>query len=187
MTATPNVVNQNEQERGNGKTKPFYAEHLDRTEIPTVPNRYRIRQEGKTRVLTCSEAPTIIIRAERRFAVSAKQARKYPAGTIFLDGAAQGDPFIDVQKELYNLDHPEGCVRSLATCEQAMVLIRKGIDLRKRDWVVLANDADLDTVLALWVLLNHLVSTMTLKLAPRLCRFCVSKVLSMPMDSMLKT
>ena len=84
-----------------------------------------------------------------------REARKYRAGTIFLDGAAQGDPFIDVQKELYNLDHHEGCIRSLATCEQAMVLIRKGLDLSKRDWVVLANDADLDTVLALWVLLNH--------------------------------
>jgi len=35
-------------------------------------------------------------------------------------------------------------------------LIRRGIDLRKRDWVVLANDADLDTLLAIWVLLNHL-------------------------------
>ena len=102
------------------------------------------------------EAPTIMIRVERRLAVSAKQARRYPAGTIFLDGAAQGDPFIDVQKEIYNLDHHEGCIRSIATCEQAMVLVRKGLDLSKRDWTVLANDADLDTILALWVLLNHL-------------------------------
>jgi membrane protease YdiL (CAAX protease family) len=97
-----------------------------------------------------------MIRVERRLAVPAKQARRYPAGTIFLDGAAQGDPFIDVQKELYNLDHPEGCIRSVATCEQAMVLVRKGLDLGKRDWTVLANDADLDTILALWVLLNYL-------------------------------
>ncbi len=128
----------------------------ERSKISAVPNRYRIRNDGQGMVLTCVEAPTVTVRVERGLAISAKQARKYPAGTIFLDGAAQGDPFVDVQKEVYNLDHHEGCIRSLATCEQAMVLIPKGIDLRKRDWVVLANDADLDTLLALWVLLNHL-------------------------------
>ena len=102
------------------------------------------------------EAPTVTVRAEFGLAISAKQARKYPSGAIFLDGVAQGDPFVDVQKEVYNLDHRQGCIRSLATCEQAILLIRKVLDLRKRDWVVLANDADLDTLFALWVLFNHL-------------------------------
>jgi hypothetical protein len=37
-----------------------------------------------------------------------------------------------------------------------MVLVRKRLDLRRRDWTIYANDADLDTVLAIWVLLNHL-------------------------------
>jgi hypothetical protein len=97
-----------------------------------------------------------MVRAERGLAISAKRARNYPPGAIFLDGTAQGEPFVDVQKDLYNLDHRDGCIRSLATCEQAIILIRKGLDLRKRDWVVLANDADLDTLFALWVLLNHL-------------------------------
>src|SRR5439155_1498486 len=66
--------------------------------------------------------------------------------------------FLDSKREVYNLDHHEGCVRpfTLATCEQAVVLIRTGLDLRKRDWTVYANDADLDTVLAIWVLLNHI-------------------------------
>jgi hypothetical protein len=45
---------------------------------------------------------------------------------------------------------------TLATCEQAMVLLRRGLDLRRRDWTVFANGVDLDTVLAIWVLLNHL-------------------------------
>jgi membrane protease YdiL (CAAX protease family) len=152
----PDVINQNDRERGNGKPEPFYAENLDRAQISTVPNRYRIRNDDQGRVLTCVEAPMVMVRAERKVAISAKQARNYPAGAIFLDGAAQGDPFVDVQKDLYNLDHHEGCIRSLATCEQAMVLVRKSLDLRKRDWVVLANDADLDTLLAVWVLLNHL-------------------------------
>jgi len=154
-TATLDVKNQ-KQERRDSHPAPIYAENLDRSESRTLPKRYCIRHDGKLRVLTCMEAPTLTLRAERRLGISAKQARRYPAGTIFLDGAAQGDPFIDVQKEIYNLDHHEGCIRSMATCEQAMVLVRKGLDLSKRDWTVLANDADVDTILALWVLLNHL-------------------------------
>ena len=57
-----------------------------------------------------------------------EQANK---GTIFLDGAAKGEPFMDASRGIYNLDHHEGCVRSftLSTCEQAMILIRKGLDL----------------------------------------------------------
>lgn len=124
--------------------------------IATIPNRYRIKNDAKGKVLRCVEAPTVTVRAEHGLAISAKQARNYPPGAIFLDGAAQGDPFVDVEREIYNLDHPQGCIRSLATCEQAILLIRKVLDPRKRNWVVSANDADLDTVLALWVLLNHL-------------------------------
>jgi membrane protease YdiL (CAAX protease family) len=128
----------------------------ERAKISAIPNRYRISNDDHGKVLTCVEAPMVMVRAEPGIAISAKRARTYRAGAIFLDGAAQGEPFVDVKKDLYNLDHPEGCIRSLATCEQAMVLIRKGLDLRKRDWVVLANDADLDTIFAVWVLLNYL-------------------------------
>lgn len=123
-----------------------------------VPNRYRIKEDAKGRILTCTEAPTVAIRAVRGVTITAAAARNYTPGTIFLDGAAQGGPFADATKALYNLDHHEGCVRAftLSTCEQAMVLIRKVLDLRRRDWTVVVNDADLDTVLAVWVLLNHL-------------------------------
>ena len=129
----------------------------ERTTKSAVPSRYRIRDDVKGRTLTCVEAPTVTVRAERGFVVTAAQARNYRAGAIFLDGAAQGGPFVEVQKELYNLDHHEGCIRpfTLATCEQAMVLIRRVVDLRKRDWTVFANDGDLDTVFALWTILNH--------------------------------
>ncbi len=122
------------------------------------PNRYRIRQAGRERVLACVEAPTVELRLRRGFTLTAAAARSAPPGSIFLDGTAQGEPFLDPDRGVYNLDHHEGCVRlfTLATCEQAMVLIRKRLDLRKRDWTVFANDADLDTVLAIWVLLNHL-------------------------------
>ncbi len=90
--------------------------------------------------------------------VTSTAARGAAPGSIYLDGAAKGEPFIDTKREVYNLDHHEGCVRAftMATCEQAMVLLRKGLDFRKRDWTVYANDPDLDTVLAIWVLLNHL-------------------------------
>lgn len=155
VTAKPDLAIQRNSEPAYTKTEPSYRERLGRAEIPAIPNRYRINQDGKTRILTCVEAPAIMVRAERGLVISAKQARKSPAGTIFLDGAVEGDPFIDAQKQIYNLNHPEACVRSLATCEQAMVVIRKGLDLSKRDWVVWANNADLDTVIALWVLLNH--------------------------------
>jgi membrane protease YdiL (CAAX protease family) len=128
----------------------------ERVETLAVPNRYRLSNDAKERVLTCVEAPTVTVRDVRRVQISAKQARKYPSGTIFLDGAAQGAPFADFEKAVYNLDHQQGSIQSLATCEQAIILSRKLADLRARDWVVLANDGDLDTIFAVWVLLNHL-------------------------------
>jgi hypothetical protein len=42
-----------------------------------------------------------------------------------------------------------------STCEQAYILIRRGLNLRDREWRVFANEPDLDTVLAIWLLLNH--------------------------------
>jgi hypothetical protein len=124
--------------------------------LTKIPNRYRIVESDGGKLLTCVEAPRVAMRAKRGLSIPSKQARKYPSGTIFLDGVAQDEPFIDFEEDLYNLDHPQECIQNLATCEQAMVLVRKGIDLCKRDWSVLANDSDLDTILAAWVLLNHL-------------------------------
>jgi Type II CAAX prenyl endopeptidase Rce1-like len=123
-----------------------------------LPDRYAIRRKGEERELVCSESPTIAVRIERGMTVADSAARKAPPGTIYLDGAAEGGPFLDVEKGLFNLDHHEGCVRSftLATCEQAMVMVRKGMDLQRRDWTIYSNDPDLDTVLAIWVLLNHM-------------------------------
>lgn len=130
VTAKPDLAIQKDREPGYAKTEPFYGERLDRTGIPTIPNRYRIRQDGKTRTPTCVEAPAIMVRAERGLAISAKQTRKSPAGTIFLDGVVEGDPFIDAQKEIYNLSHPEACIRSLATCERAMVVRSRSLQPR---------------------------------------------------------
>nr|MDJ0885516.1 CPBP family intramembrane metalloprotease [Desulfobacterales bacterium] len=66
-------------------------------------------------------------------------------------------PFMDLEKHVYNFDHHEGVVRpfTLATCEQVMVMVMKGMDLRGRDWKIYANEPDLDTILSIWLLLNH--------------------------------
>ena len=123
-----------------------------------LPDRYSIRGKDEKRALFCSESPTISVRVERGMSVSAGAALKAPSGTIYLDGAAQGGPFLNNEKDLLNLDHHEGCVRAftVATCEQAMVVVRRGLDLQRRDWVIWANEPDLDTVLAIWILLNHM-------------------------------
>ena len=122
-----------------------------------LPQRYVVKDIGDKKVLTCLEAPNLTVSIQAGLTVSAATARKAPAGTIYLDGFAQGEPFLDHEKKIYNLDHHEGCVRAftLATCEQALVMILKGLDLRDREWQVHANEPDLDTILAIWLIFNH--------------------------------
>ena len=135
----------------------------DPTASPEPPERYVVREdEDGHSYLTCREAPTVRLVIEDG-AVSAAAARNAPPGTIFLDGAAQGAPFLDSERHVHNLDHHEGCVRAftVAACEQALILVLKGFDLRDREWTVHANEPDLDTVLAVWVLFNHMRLTST--------------------------
>ena len=122
-----------------------------------IPDRYRIQQTSSGPVIQCTDAPNLKVQIGRDLSVSASAARKAAPGSIFLDGVARCEPFMDHEKQIYNLDHHEGCVRAftLATCEQALVLCLKGLDLRDREWNILANEPDLDTVLAIWILLNH--------------------------------
>jgi len=122
-----------------------------------LPQRYQRKDDADGPYLQCVESSNIQVRIERGSSVSASSVRKQPSGTIFLDGAAEGEPFMDAAKGIYNLDHHESCVRSftLATCEQTMVLILKGLDLAGQRWTVNANEPDFDTVLAIWLLLNH--------------------------------
>lgn len=121
-----------------------------------VPNRYLVREDEKGKYLSCLEAPELKVRIDPSMSVTANAARKAEDGTIFLDGAAQGEPFLDLERRIYNLDHHEGCVRpfTLATCEQALVLMVRGLDMREKPWEVYANEPDLDSLLAIWVLLN---------------------------------
>lgn len=124
----------------------------------SIPDRYRIKKGEDGSVLTCLESPNIVLRIQKGRVVSGPNARKSPERTIFLDGAAGGEPFMDHDKQIYNLDHHEGVERSftLSTCEQALIMVRKGLNLKDKNWTIYANEPDLDTLLAIWILLNHL-------------------------------
>jgi hypothetical protein len=125
--------------------------------IRSLPERYTIMDRDNKRILICIEAPNIGVQVEAGLTVSSSTARKSPPRTIYLDGVAQSEPFMDLEKQIYNFDHHEKCMRpfTLSTCEQVLVMILKRMDLRGRDWRVFANEPDLDTILAIWLILNH--------------------------------
>ena len=102
-----------------------------------LPDRYSIRSKGDIREVVCTESPSLAVRVERGLSIPPTAFRKAPPGSIYLDGAAQGGPFVDAERDVLNLDHHEGCVRSftLSTCEQAMVLTRKGREYLRALWV----------------------------------------------------
>ena len=128
-----------------------------RFKLPSqLPERYTLKGAGDERVLICLEAPNLNVHVEPGLAVTGSVARKSPGGTIFLDGVAQCEPFMDHERQVYNLDHHEGCVRAftLATCEQTLVMYMKGLDLQGREWNIFSNEPDLDAILSIWILLN---------------------------------
>jgi hypothetical protein len=122
-----------------------------------IPRRYRIRGGRRDGHIFCDEAPRIQVRVRRDFAFSEAEARELGGRVILLDGAGSFGPLLDHKRKLYNLDHHKGCERTftLATCEQALLLVHGGLDLSEGDWSVYANEPDLDTLFALWCLLNH--------------------------------
>jgi hypothetical protein len=125
--------------------------------LPVFPERYSVREREGKRFLECDEAPRLRAVVEPGMAASESAAVALGANVILLDGAGSFGPRIDNDRKLYNLDHHAGCQRlfTLATCEQALLLVHSGLELGEGDWTVYANDPDLDTVLALWCLLNH--------------------------------
>ncbi len=121
------------------------------------PDRYSLRERDGSWVLIGREAPGIAVRIDREFSFSEAEARRLGERTILLDGAGAFGPVVDDSAHLYNLDHHQGCLRSftLATCEQALILVRKGLELDKGEWTIYANEPDLDSLFAIWVLLNY--------------------------------
>jgi len=124
---------------------------------PSLPQRYRLQHNEDDDHLVCDEAPRIQVQIRREYAFSEAEARALGGHVILLDGAGSFGPLLDNKRRLYNLDHHSGCERTftLATCEQALLLVHGGLDLSEGDWSVYANEPDLDTILALWCLLNH--------------------------------
>jgi hypothetical protein len=64
---------------------------------------------------------------------------------------------MDNERRHYALDHHAGCVRpfTLATCEQAAVVVMMGLPLNEGEWHIYVNNPDLDALLASWILINH--------------------------------
>jgi membrane protease YdiL (CAAX protease family) len=128
------------------------------TNIKHRPQRYAIKNSSAGNILICLEAPNVAVHIESALTIPASAAKKAPSGTVYLDGVAQCEPFMDNEKQIYNFDHHKGCIRpfTLSACEQVLVMILKGMDFRGREWSVFANEPDLDTILAIWLILNHL-------------------------------
>lgn len=133
----------------------------DLSDEPSAPppprSRYQIVEREGQRLLVCGNAPNIRLRVERGLTVNEEGRRAYPQQTIFLDGAFGGAPFYDNKARQYSLDHHGGCVRAytLATCEQAVVMVLQGLPLGEGDWFLHVNEPDIDALLAAWVLMNH--------------------------------
>jgi len=131
---------------------------LQREAAPALPQRYKLRSgEGEPSQLVCDEAPRLKVQVRRDFAFSLAEAKELGERVILLDGAGAFGPLLDNKRRLYNLDHHQECERTftLATCEQALLMVTSGLALGEGDWRIFANEPDLDTVLALWCLLNH--------------------------------
>lgn len=122
-----------------------------------LPERYEARDSEDGQYVVCDEAPRMRVSIHVANSFSESEAREFGERVILLDGAGRFGPLLDNKTRLYNLDHHEGCERTftLATCEQALLLVHSGLDLGEGDWTVYANEPDLDTLLAIWCLLNY--------------------------------
>jgi hypothetical protein len=129
----------------------------DATAAPTS-RKSRRRYQVIDGHVTCGNAANIHLWVKYGLTVDEAGRRKYPYQTIFLDGVYTGSPFYDNELRQYSLDHHSGCVRAftLATCEQAAVMLSQGLPLAEGNWAVYINDPDLDALVAAWLLMNHL-------------------------------
>ncbi len=119
--------------------------------------RYRVVERDGRRFVRSRNAPNIELHIERGLSVDAGGRKRFGEQAIFLDGVYTGAPFCDNEARQYSLDHHADCVRTftLATCEQAAVMLLQGLPLSTGSWTLWINDPDLDSMLAAWVLMNH--------------------------------
>ena len=128
------------------------------TEMGTVVlSRYRVVERDAARFVIAEDNRSIRLYVDPGLAVTEEDRRTYPNKVIFLDGAYNGAPFLDNERWQYSFDHHYGCVRAftLATCEQAAVMLLKGIPMGDGEWRLYINQPDLDALLAAWLLMNY--------------------------------
>jgi len=126
-------------------------------ESGALPDRYEVRAKDGDRYIRCEEAPGVSVAIDSNYSFTEAEARRLGRRVILLDGVGNFGPLLDNEEQLYNIDHHQGCYRSLtlAACEQSLVLVVKGLELDRGRWRIYANEPDLDTVFAIWVLLNY--------------------------------
>lgn len=119
--------------------------------------RYRVVVRDGQKIVVSGNAPNVELFVERGLTVDHAGRKRFGPQTIFLDGVYAGPPFCDNETRHYSLDHHAGVVRgfTLATCEQAAVMLLQGLPLSTGKWSLWINDPDLDSMLAAWVLMNH--------------------------------
>lgn len=119
------------------------------------PSRYALAEDEQG--IVCVDFPGVTLHVERGLTIEEDDRLNYPRQSIFLDGVFGGPAFLDNEHRQYSFDHHAGCVRAftLATCEQACVMLVQRIPLWDGEWHVYVNEPDLDALLAAWVLLNH--------------------------------
>ena len=122
-----------------------------------IPSRYQVVERDDARFLQCSNAANLHLHVVPGLTVDATQRKTYARQSIFLDGVYGGGPFLDNDARQYSFDHHAECVRAftLATCEQAVIMLLQGLPLAEGNWELYLNEPDLDALLAAWVLLNH--------------------------------
>ncbi|MEM1031734.1 MAG: hypothetical protein AAF928_17530 [Myxococcota bacterium] len=120
-----------------------------------APLRYRVVDDPPA--IVAEDWPSILLHVTRGHSVEPSERDQYPDQSIFLDGVYTGPAFLDNERRQYSLDHHAGCVRAftLATCEQATVMLMQGLPLREGVWHLYVNEPDLDAMLGAWVLMNH--------------------------------
>lgn len=140
-----------------GITRTAVAPDIAAPNTATKQRRYRVQMHDNAPMIISGNAPNIRLRIERGLTVDARGRKRFGPQTIFLDGVYSGAPFCDNEARHYSLDHHANCVRgfTLATCEQAAVMLLQGLPLSSDRWTIYVNDPDLDSLLSAWILINH--------------------------------
>lgn len=133
------------------------SEDTQARKLSSASHRYAIVDGEIDQALVCTDSPEIKLHVIRGLTVNEAGRQEFSQQTVFLDGVFNGPPFYDNHTRQYSLDHHVGCVRAftLATCEQAAVMLLQGMPLSEGEWTIFANDPDLDALLASWLLMNH--------------------------------